>query len=408
MFTIRLIVTSVVYPRHTVIIFIMTASFLPTQATEDHPYVSCENTCRIRRGEASCGGRGLVSARLTGCEAVSTIYLSYNVLTHLTSHLFPSFPNLKTLDLSNNPITFIEPGTFDNNLQLEEVILNDIKVRRLLNQTFDGLSGLEKLYCIHGKLEVLEERSLAGLHSLWEIDLSFNKIQNLSEDIFQDSVHLEIISLSVNRLSTLPINLFSNLHELRELYLVSNRLTVLQDGLFDGLDALEKLDLRRNGLTQVPLMNFRYLDLSLNDLTDLPFPGQVEGGIRWRTVKLKGNPLHCDHTIDALRDWYSCQRNKSCSNGTVTVDDWRCSSPARHNGELLDSVPSLTTTTAVPPTTRATLKVQAFLPRNDKGNDVYMGSNNRLKEHNDIYSSVSIVKGSYIMPMIAFICQFAI
>ncbi|PIK38867.1 hypothetical protein BSL78_24305 [Apostichopus japonicus] len=305
----------------------------------------CDAVCGVRRNMVDCEHSSIETiSQVRGCNEVSRLEIGFNRITSLrVSDPLPTSNQLTYVDFTDNPITDIEPGWFANNPQIEEIYLNMISLRKLLNSTFSELHSLRTLHFWGGRLRELEEYALAGLSSLKDINFSLNDIRSLPEDLFYETINLEVVSLSLNKLAELPSRIFSNSPHLKIIELASNRLSSIPSDIFMGLSALEKVDLKKNNLVELPLLNVKFLDLVSNQLTSLPFP---DGEIKWEEVRLHHNPLHCDYTIEPLRNWYECQINRSC-NGTAIVDRWLCSTPMEYQHFHVGDLPAIVTTTAV-------------------------------------------------------------
>jgi Leucine-rich repeat (LRR) protein len=125
------------------------------------------------------------------------------------------------------------------------------------------------------KLESIDKDAFKNCQHIKKIDIWFSNVREFPENLFSANPKLTHLSLLANKLTTLPENIFASQTSLVLLSLNSNPFTSLPANVFDPLVSLNELHLRKINLKFNPIWfkNLKALfslDISRNQLTDLP------------------------------------------------------------------------------------------------------------------------------------------
>ena len=125
------------------------------------------------------------------------------------------------------------------------------------------------------KLESIDKDAFKNCEDIKRIDIWFSNVREFPENLFAANPKLTHLSLLANKLTTLPENIFATQTALVLLSLNSNPFTSLPANVFDPLVSLNELHLRKINLKLNPiwfknLKELFSLDISRNQLTDLP------------------------------------------------------------------------------------------------------------------------------------------
>ncbi|KAG9269323.1 podocan [Astyanax mexicanus] len=170
--------------------------------------------------------QGLEDEGFEVLEQLGYLYLANNKLTAAPKHLPPA---LVSADFAANQLTKIFPYTFGQKPALKSVYLHNNKLTDagLPEGMFNGSDNLEVLIMSSNFLRLVPRGLPSALYRL---------------------------HMKNNKLEKIPAGAFENLSQLRELYLQNNLLS--SDGMdnttFSHLTSLEYLDLSNNNLTDVP------------------------------------------------------------------------------------------------------------------------------------------------------------
>ncbi|XP_022519966.2 podocan [Astyanax mexicanus] len=170
--------------------------------------------------------QGLEDEGFEVLEQLGYLYLANNKLTAAPKHLPPA---LVSADFAANQLTKIFPYTFGQKPVLKSVYLHNNKLTDagLPEGMFNGSDNLEVLIMSSNFLRLVPRGLPSALYRL---------------------------HMKNNKLEKIPAGAFENLSQLRELYLQNNLLS--SDGMdnttFSHLTSLEYLDLSNNNLTDVP------------------------------------------------------------------------------------------------------------------------------------------------------------
>ncbi|XP_045497579.1 chaoptin-like [Colias croceus] len=220
-------------------------------------------------------------------DALATLSLRANRLTHLPAGSFPPLP-LRELILSFNDLYLVEKVVFAN--------LTDLKVLELSSTFFNGDfpagSGLETLKWlkldnnnIHyfssadfqnfPSLEYLnldfnkiiefpsEVTEVSGFYKLRELRLSYNFISRVNPEFLVNLADLQSVDLSYNRILNASESSFANLPNLVYLSLAANGMEFVAEGAFSALPRLQALQLQNNELAEFSTRYF--LNVSADD-----------------------------------------------------------------------------------------------------------------------------------------------
>ncbi|KAL5965381.1 Leucine-rich repeat-containing protein 15 [Taenia solium] len=197
--------------------------------------------------------------------------------------------SLRQLNLSNNALSTLTGSEFvgfaDPNSRLDEVDLSNNRLQYLRVGCFQSLKGIRSL-------------NLAG-----------NTISELRSDIFVGLQLLEELDLRRNPITVIIGGAFQPLTKLRKLLISglgsrSSHLNTLTPGMLYGLQTLRHLEMSNLGIaninaeTFIELRHLQELDLSLNQLTDIPsiaFKRMViaQRGGRFQRLNLSNNRIVC-------------------------------------------------------------------------------------------------------------------
>uniref|UniRef100_W5KI45 Podocan n=1 Tax=Astyanax mexicanus TaxID=7994 RepID=W5KI45_ASTMX len=203
----------------------------------------------------------------------------------------------RQLSLQNNQITEVTVEDLSGLLQLETLNLqNNRLTTQLEDEGFEVLEQLGYLYLANNKLTAAPKHLPPALVSAdfaanqltkifpytfgqkpaLSVYLHNNKLTDagLPEGMFNGSDNLEVLIMSSNFLRLVPRGLPSALYRL---HMKNNKLEKIPAGAFENLSQLRELYLQNNFLssdgmdnTTFHLTSLEYLDLSNNNLTDVP------------------------------------------------------------------------------------------------------------------------------------------
>lgn len=275
--------------------------------------------------------------------SLTHLHLGYNSLMNATRDVFGNMPHLHWLDISHNLIRELDFDAFKNTKKLQVLYLSHNKLAdmpqdmfkpiyalRVMDLSYNHLrslpdnifynGGMEKLDVSHNQLLKIPSSSLSSLAALTlcELHLSNNYIATIhSMDLSNKFRSLRYLDISYNYLLRIDDAVFATMPRLSDLDISHNRDLKVLDRSFMGLEnSLLKLGLENVSLSIVPeirlkhlrefrlgynnlpsipqelahnMTNLRMLDLSNNDLTNVPLMTQSLPHLR--TLKLSGNPI---------------------------------------------------------------------------------------------------------------------
>lgn len=226
--------------------------------------------------------------------------LSDNMITALPAEWFDgkSSPDLEALELHGNAISELPANFFSALQSLEELDLGNNELH-VLPPSISQASRLAALFVGGNQLTELPQ-VVCQIDALGVIDVSHNRIRMLPD--FSLSKRLQVLNASYNPLALAPLVLPETM---TELYLDC---CTLREFHPLKLPRLECLMLAGNNLSTVDLSGFpvqtmKLIDLSYNQLRDLPAPllGLLaEAAAAGAEVKCKGNMFISPGRSDAL------------------------------------------------------------------------------------------------------------
>lgn len=291
--------------------------------------------------------------------------LSQNELTDIPDGVFGTLSKLKNLDLSSNHITHIQRGSFSGLVQLERLYLYANRIQSIHLEAFQGLDALLEL-----KLQGNQLGSLPFIHfpKLLLIDLSYNYIPTLGASDLQ-TPHLEALKVASLGLTTVNEALITSLKNLHDLDLSMNQLTEIPEALKqDSIKGLIKLSLAGNPLSELRVEDFQKLiglqELDLSGLNLQGFPlSFFQIFPRLTDLTAAENPFNCVCPLAWFPVWL-----KEKKVNLLRPEETRCHFPLVNAGKKLsalehkdfDCPPSTTLLTA--PLAGSTLGSQLTTP----------------------------------------------
>lgn len=231
----------------------------------------------------------------SGLDALILLDLSQNELTEIPEGVFGSLSKLKNLDVSSNRITHIHKSSFFGLVQLERLYLYSNRIQSIHLEAFKGLDMLIEL-----KLQGNHLSSLPFIHfpKLLLIDLSYNNIPTLGASQLL-TPHLEALKLASLGLTTVNEALITSLKNLHDLDISMNQLTEIPQALKqDSIKGLIKLSLAGNPLGELRVEDFQKLTrLQELDLSGLHLQGFPQSFFqmfpRLTDLTAAENPFNC-------------------------------------------------------------------------------------------------------------------
>ncbi|XP_072318783.1 vasorin-like [Eucyclogobius newberryi] len=197
------------------------------------------------------------------------LYIFDNGISTLSADDFLNLVQLQMLDLSQNQLSEVPNGAFEMLLKLKNLDLSSNQISQISKGSFSGLGQLERLYLYGNKIQSIQMGAFESLQNLLELKLHENLLTSLPALSFP---RLLLLNLSYNHIPTLgPADL--QIPHLEALIVSSLGLTSLDTNLIASL------------------VNLHYLDISMNQLVEVPLAlrqDNLEGLIR---LNLAGNPL---------------------------------------------------------------------------------------------------------------------
>ncbi|KYM83432.1 Relaxin receptor 1 [Atta colombica] len=197
---------------------------------------------------------------------VTAIFLTDNLLTHLSRDELSRYPEIRLLYLDNNNIIKLEKGVFLHQSKLFWLILTNNSISEILPGHLTGLDKLETLLLDQNKIVTADFSDLEDSTTTYLINLSKNmlttsalKLPRLSE--------LTEMSMEDNSISSIDENAFRNLQQLVELNLAYNRIVTIPSNMFQSVNNLSKLLIGYNPVVELSMTLFN----PLNNLRSLYF-----------------------------------------------------------------------------------------------------------------------------------------
>ncbi|XP_043941387.1 podocan [Protopterus annectens] len=237
--------------------------YFPDSLPENTHYLSLQNN-RISK---------IPKEVLLRLPKLETLNLQNNNLTSngLPEEAFTSLTHLNYLYLANNKLT-IAPKYLPSTLVSADFAANNLA--KVYPLTFGQKPNLRSVYLHNNKLTDagLPDPMFNGSDSVEILILSSNFLKYVPKNL---PSALNKLHLKSNKLQKIPTGAFTNLHDLRELYLQNNYITNegIDDETFTKLSSMEYLDLSSNNLTQIPAglpRNIVILHLEKNAIKSIP------------------------------------------------------------------------------------------------------------------------------------------
>lgn len=205
--------------------------------------------------------------------ATQNLYIFQNGIDTLSQDDFKGLGDLVLLDLSQNELTEIPHGVFGMLSKLKNLDLSSNVITHIQKDSFSGLVQLERLYLHGNQIQSIQLEAFQGLEMLLELKLQGNQLSSLPSLRFPG---LLLLDLSYNNIPSLGPSDFQTPH-LEALKVVSLGLTSLDDELIASMGNLHELDISMNQLTEVPLA---LKQDSLKGLIKLSLAGNPLGELR--------------------------------------------------------------------------------------------------------------------------------
>lgn len=234
-------------------------------------------------------------------------------LRSLESAMFNKLRKLKTFNAQNNSLTKLPTRIFVNSVSMLTLTFAKNRIEDLLADTFTGLIALISLDLSENKIATMDDTVFKPLIMLKTLRLNQNLLKVIDVDVFRSSHKLKTLYLSENSISNIQPESFHGLRELMTLEIGNNtymnsidltQIPKLRD--VDVNDAaltmltipanvskinaknnkivviraepnamVNSLDLRNNSIHNLHqfanFTNLQYLDLSLNNITEVDF-----------------------------------------------------------------------------------------------------------------------------------------
>lgn len=197
------------------------------------------------------------------------LYVFHNGISTLSVDDFRHLEELQMLDLSQNHLTMVPDGAFEMLLKLKNLDLSSNQITHISAGSFLGLVQLERLYLHANQIQSIQTGAFESLQNLLELKLHGNLLTSLPPLSFS---RLLLLDLSNNNIPTLGSSNLQTPH-LEALKVSSLGLTSLDTTLVASL------------------VNLHYLDISMNQLVDLPLALQQDSMKGLIRLNLAGNPL---------------------------------------------------------------------------------------------------------------------
>lgn len=235
--------------------------------------------------------------------------------------------DLLEVDFSYNNISSVDTYTIRNwmIISLRHLNISNNAVSVLSERSFIGQSRLEVVDLSSNELEHIPGNTFTHVPRLKWLSLANNKLKIPDNTLFLQNMNLEVLHLENCALYGITLSSFVGFVNLRELYLSYNTIKTVEGG---------------NHTSSRPLTKLRYLELSHNNLTDVPraltqLPSLEDVNVRYnelrnlsgillvvrhvKCINISNNPWECSCE--------ECDFDKVCDNSTCKID--LCESSSR-------------------------------------------------------------------------------
>lgn len=228
---------------------------------------------------------------------------------------FNGLPNLEVLHITGDPtLSMLPKGVFSGLVaSLRQLNLSNNALSILIGSEFIGFadpnSRLDEVDLSNNRLQNLRTGCFQSLKGIRSLNLAGNSISELRSDIFVGLQLLEELDLRRNPITVIIGGAFQSLTKLRKLLISglgsrSSPLATLTPGMLYGLQALRHLEMSNLGIANINVETFmelrhlQELDLSRNQLTDVPYIAfkrmvLAQRGGRFQRLNLSNNRIVC-------------------------------------------------------------------------------------------------------------------
>ncbi|XP_049313186.1 protein artichoke [Bactrocera dorsalis] len=262
---------------------------------------------------------------------LSLTYLSVQSksLTELQSHWFRHLPKLQNVHINGGPhLIRLETGTFNGLISLKNIDLSRNALNWLHLRALSRLPNLVSLKMSYNEISDvgMVGRIVKDLENLKKLRLDHNIINIVEDGSFVDLPHLTELHLNDNRITEIEYGAFLRTPMLKTIYLHNNHIRRIHPESFlqASGSGVETIYAYNNEIEQVgelrslldALPSLKFLDMSNNYLTDIPF-GALRGHGTLEQLHLNNNLLRTlEHdalmAMPALRELR--MRNNSLTN----------------------------------------------------------------------------------------------
>ncbi|XP_052421055.1 toll-like receptor 7 [Carassius gibelio] len=295
-----------------------------------------------------------MSQSLNGSEFVHLKNLQYldfsdNRLDLMFSSAFQELSSLVVLDISRNSHYFVAEGlthmlNFTKNLgKLNKLILNDNQISTSTNTEMESFS-LEHLEFKGNRLDMLWRDGdiryanyFKKLLSLKSLDISRNNLNFIPLEVFEGLPDtLTDLYITNNRLKSFNWEGLANLKNLKLLDLSGNQLTDVPECLSNYTKSIQTLVLHKNNIVKLTpnflkdAFSLKVLDLSYNRIQfidESSFPANVIDQLQ--TLYLNNNRFVCSCNAT----WFVRWINRTSVNIPRLAMDVTCASPSAQKGQ---------------------------------------------------------------------------
>lgn len=237
--------------------------------------------------------RGKYDDRVYESLTLDELDLSYNLLEFIEATLFEHLTHLRRLSLAKNPLGEITDDTaiaLGSITKLEHLDLSYCGLSKLPGELFQKIDNLRELLLQGNDFAAVPSAVALLKPSLVALYIGENPIQMLDDESFFDLDHLTHLNISgMNLLHEVAAGTFSGLHSLEVLVASHNPgLTEFDMSDLGGLTRLRELYISHCGLQHL------YLNEPIPEHDDHSDIAQIEVFPKLRSIKLEGNPWHCD------------------------------------------------------------------------------------------------------------------
>ncbi|CAA6653582.1 unnamed protein product [Spirodela intermedia] len=197
-----------------------------------------------------CSISGSIPSSLGNAAALSSLYVSGNLLTGRIPPTIGDLSNLTVLDLSGNALTGSIPATLGSLAGLTFLELSGNFLAGPIPPEIGKLSKLVTLRASNNSLAGAVPAELGDLSSLVTLDLSRNSLSGRIPEELKNLQSLLVLDVSRNSLSdALPDSLFRSLRKLQSLYLNNNNFSETLASSLWTLSDLRLLDASYNNFS---------------------------------------------------------------------------------------------------------------------------------------------------------------